>query len=220
MKGGHLPQFLKSLFLIVTALLPIVNPLGNAPIFLALTGDSPPGARLGLAWRIARYSLFLLLGSLIVGTYVLDFFGVSLPIVQIGGGLIVLSAGWTMLKHEDDQRQEIRRGVAPQDAMQKAFYPLTLPLTVGPGSISVAITLGANAPHAGGSRLILALTAALIGSLIVALTVFLSYAFADRLAALLGPTAMNVIVRLSSFLLTCVGLQIMWNGLSTLLHMV
>ena len=212
-------HFLGAVVLIVTALIPIVNPLGSAPIFLALTRDCPAGARFTLAWRIARNSFSLILGSLIIGTYVLAFFGVSLPIVRIGGGLVVLSTGWTMLKSEDNERQEVRRSVDPQEVMLKAFYPLTLPLTVGPGSISVAITLGANAPAPGGGRLALALAAAILGSLILALSVFLCYAFAERVASWLGPSALNVILRLSSFLLTCVGLQIMWNGVSALLQL-
>jgi len=212
-------HLLRGVILIVTALLPIVNPLGSAPIFLALTHGSPPGARLSLSWRITRNCLFLLLGSLIVGTYVLAFFGVSLPIVRIGGGLVVLSTGWGMLRREDDERHEVQRSVNPQDVMRKAFYPLTLPLTVGPGSISVAITLGANAPAPGGGRLALALVAAILGSLILALSVFLSYAFADRVATWLGPSALNVIVRLSSFILICIGLQLIWNGVSALLRL-
>jgi len=103
--------------------------------------------------------------------------------------------------------------------MRDSFYPLTLPLTVDPGSIAIAITLGANAPQPGGGRLALALAAAIVGLVLLALTVFLAYAFANRVEALLGPLAMRVIVRLSSFLLICVGLQIMWNGVSALLHL-
>jgi multiple antibiotic resistance protein len=133
--------------------------------------------------------------------------------------MVVLATGWGMLKREDDERQEVRRIVAPQEVMRKGFYPLTLPLTVGPGCISVAITLGANAPAPGGGRIALALVAVILGSLILALTVFLSYAFADRAANWLGPSALNVIVRLSSLLLTCVGLQLIWNGVSALLHL-
>jgi multiple antibiotic resistance protein len=215
-----LPQFLKTVILIITALFPIVNPIGSAPFFLAMTQDSTAGARRILAWRIARNSFLLLLGSLLIGSYILSFFGVSLPIVQIGGGLMVLSTGWTMLKRDDDdEREQIKRTVTPAEVMRKAFYPLTLPLTVGPGSISVAITLGANAPHPGGGRLALALAAVIAGTVVLALSVFLSYAFAGRVSTLLGPSAMGVMQRLSAFLLACIGLQIMWNGVHALLHL-
>ena len=97
-----------------------------------------------------------------------------------------------------------------------AFYPLTLPLTVGPGSISVAITLGANEPHMD-HQILLSIIGAVIGSLVISASVYLCYAFADGLARALGSTAMSVIMRLSSFLLVCIGVQIIWNGVSALL---
>jgi multiple antibiotic resistance protein len=136
----------------------------------------------------------------------------------MGGGLVVLSSGWTMFKPDEVEHEEIRHGVAPQDVGRKAFCPLTLPLTVGPGSGSVAITLGANAPRPGRGHLAMALVAAIIGSLTMSIAMFLSNGFADRIAALLGPAARSVILRLSSFLLACIGLQIRWNGISDLLN--
>ena len=109
-----------------------------------------------------------------------------------------------------------RRTVTCADALSQAFYPLTLPLTVGPGSISVAITLGANSPQHWGPNLLVILAAA-IGSVFVALTIYLSYAYADRLASKIGPTGTNVILKLTAFLLVCIGVQIFWNGASKLL---
>jgi multiple antibiotic resistance protein len=207
----------KDLFLILSALFPIVDPLGGSPIFLAMTKRYSPSTRKALAWRIAFNSLFLLLGSYFIGTYILAFFGISLPVVQVGGGLIVISTGWTLLKQpEEDGHKEAKRAMQPEDPFRQAFYPLTLPLTVGPGSISVAITLGANAAHHRGID-VLAILAAVVGSLLLAVSIFLCFAFADRLARLLGPTAMTVIVQLTSFLLVCIGVQILWNGASALL---
>jgi multiple antibiotic resistance protein len=208
----------KTTILIISALFPIVNPLGGSPIFLALTQDySTPDRRL-LAQRIALNSFILLVASLLVGVHILAFFGISLPVVQVGGGLIVISTGWAMLKQKDeDDRGRAHRDMDRQDIFQHAFYPLTLPLTVGPGSISVAITLGANAPRHLGPNF-LGIIAALTGSAVIALSIFLCYGFADRLAMLLGPTGMSVIMRLSSFLLVCIGVQIFWNGASVLVN--
>jgi multiple antibiotic resistance protein len=107
----------------------------------------------------------------------------------------------------------------PRDPLRHAFYPLTLPLTVGPGSISVAITLGANATEHQGVNL-LAILAAIVGSVLLAVSIFLCYGFADRLARILGTTGMTVIMQLSSFLLVCIGVQILWNGASALLSSV
>lgn len=207
----------KSILLIVSALFPIVNPIGGSPVFLSLTGDYTAPARRLLAWRITLNSFILIVASYLVGTHILAFFGISIPVVQVGGGLIVTSNGWAMLKQKDpDERGQIQKNMNPADILRRAFYPLTLPLTVGPGSISAAITLGANAPHHLGGN-ILAITAAVIGAAIVSATIYICYGFADRLAAVLGPTGMNVILRLSSFLLVCIGVQIFWNGASTLI---
>ncbi len=214
----------KNLLLFLSALFPIVDPLGGSPIFLALTREYSQSARKTLSWRIAMNSLFLLVGSYLIGSHILAFFGISLPVVQVGGGLIVISTGWTLLKQRydddrDDDRKEVKGKMQPRDPLRHAFYPLTLPLTVGPGSISVAITLGANATEHHGVNF-LAILAAIVGSVLLAVSIFLCYAFADRLARILGTTGMTVIMQLSSFLLVCIGVQILWNGASALLSSV
>ena len=206
----------KSIFLIVSALFPIVNPLGGAPIFLSLTNYYSTEQRKILSRRIAINSLLLLLGSFFIGTHILAFFGISIPVVQVGGGLVVMSAGWKMLNQNDDNesRQEVHHNVDIRDLFSKAFFPLTLPLTVGPGSISIAITLGANEPK---EYIVLSIIGAVIGMVLIAISVYLCYGFADRLATVLGTTGMTIIMRLSSFLLVCIGFQILWNGFSALL---
>jgi multiple antibiotic resistance protein len=207
----------KSLFLILSALFPIVDPLGGSPIFLAMTREYSAGTRKALSWRIATNSFFLLVGSYFIGTHILSFFGISLPVVQVGGGLIVISTGWTLLKQGNPNSQKkVKESIEPEDPFHNAFYPLTLPLTVGPGSISVAITLGANTPHHHGLNL-LSILAAIVGCVLLAFSIFLCYGFADRLGRILGETGMTVIMQLTSFLLVCIGVQILWNGASALL---
>jgi multiple antibiotic resistance protein len=210
---------LKSTLLIISALFPIVNPLGSAPFFLSMTRDYSDEDRKLLSTRIAINGFFLLIASYLTGTHILSFFGISIPVVQVGGGLVLASTGWAMLKqksNEDETKEGVNRTVDRQHLFEKAFYPLTLPLTVGPGSISVAITLGANEPHTD-HLILLSIIGAIIGSLVISASVYLCYAFADELARALGSTAMSVIMRLSSFLLVCIGVQIIWNGVSALL---
>lgn len=210
----------KNLLLIVTALFPIVDPLGGSPFFLSMTNEYPPEARRALSWRIALNSFVLLVASYFVGTYILTFFGISLPIVQVGGGIVLVAMGWAMLMQRDEGCDAgNRKQIHPQEVVRQAFYPLTLPLTVGPGSISVAITLGANAAHSHGLRPLMIL-AALLGPALIALSIFLCYGFADRLARVLGQTGMSVMIKLSSFLLVCIGAQIVWNGIKALLESV
>jgi multiple antibiotic resistance protein len=210
----------KNLLLILSAIFPIVDPIGGSPFFLALTGDYGTEARKTLSWRIAVDSFVLLVGSYFVGTYILAFFGISLPVVQVGGGMILVAMGWaTLMENEEACDKGARRTVDPRDVYHRAFYPLTLPLTVGPGSISVAITLGANAARRHALHPLTILTS-LVGFALIALSIFLCYGFADRLARTLGRTAMTVITKLSSFLLVCIGVQIGWNGIKELLESV
>ena len=130
--------------------------------------------------------------------------------------MIVISTGWAILKLKTDEEHRVkRRNVRRQDPFGRAFYPLTMPLTVGSGSISVAVTLGANALRHGLN--LLAILVALLGSALIAVSIFLYYGFAARLARILGATAMTVITQLASFLLVCIGVQILWNGVSALL---
>src|SRR5579885_2954263 len=137
----------KYTFLVVGALFPIVNPIGNTPIFLSLTRGLSGHGRAALARMIALNGLILILTSIFIGTHILAFFGISLPVVQVGGGLIVISTGWALLRQPNDpgQERDSARECKESDYARQAFYPLTLPLTVGPGSISVAIAVGANA---------------------------------------------------------------------------
>ena len=214
-------ELVKYTLLIVGALFPIVNPIGNTPIFLSLTHGLSSRGRAVLARMIAFNGLVLILASIFIGTHILSFFGISLPVVQVGGGLVVISTGWTLLRQPNDDGKGDKRARECDEATysRQAFYPLTLPLTVGPGSISVAITLGANRPE-GVQWTWPLITGMVLGSLLIAASIYLSYRFAERIGRTLGESGMNVVIRLSSFILLCIGVQILWNGLSTLLHSV
>ena len=211
-----LADAVKVFLLTISALFPIVDPLTGSPLFLALTAHYSSETRWALSWRVALDSLLLMVGSYFIGAHVLNFFGVSLPVVQVAGGLVVVSVGWGMLMtSEERQPDRDKSDVAAQDVFGRAFYPLTLPLTVGPGSISVAVTLGANATHRYGFHLS-TVVAAVVAMVLIAVSIVLCYGFADRLARVVGKTGMTVIVRLASFLLVCIGVQILWNGISAL----
>src|SRR5262249_58821784 len=172
---------------------PIVNPLGGSPVFLALASDYPRDLRFVLARKVAVNSFILMVASFLVGTHILRFFGISIPVIQVGGGLIVVANGWALLtrKDEPDRSGPSLRNVNPTDIFRSAFYPLTMPLTVGPGSISVAITLGANEQR--GVANLLLILAAVVGCALIAASIFLCYGFADRLAPALGASAMGIL---------------------------
>ena len=219
MMHGALSDLVKNTLLVVGALFPIVNPIGNTPIFLSLTRGLSAQGRTRLARMIAVNGLLLILVSIFIGTHILAFFGISLPVVQVGGGLIVISTGWNLLRQSNDDGDS--KGAEPEckeaDYSRQAFYPLTLPLTVGPGSISTAIAVGASRTEGSEWRWSL-IVGMLLGSVLISASIYLSYRFAERIARTLGESAMDVIIRLSSFILVCIGVQILWNGASALLR--
>jgi multiple antibiotic resistance protein len=201
--------------LVYVGLFPIVNPIGGAPIFLGLTRHCADEERNALALRVTRNCFLLLLGSLLFGSYVLEFFGITLPVVRIAGGLVVTATGWNLLQAGDvDDDGSAHKPVKPTDA----FYPLTMPITVGPGSIAVAIALGSERPHVDLTHLALLGGAAVAGLIAIAVTIYVCYRFAEGTVGALGEDGTDVLVRLSAFILLCIGIEIVWHGYSALIR--
>jgi len=205
---------LEAILVTVAALLPIVNPIGSAPIFLLHSAYLPLAARRQLAWVVARNAFLLLVAAMLAGSHLLAFFGISIPIVRVAGGLVLLATGWRLL-HAGDDPDAPPPTMAEEwqgEAAKRGFYPLTFPLTVGPGSISVAITLGAGAALDRPAGLV-RVGAGIIGAAIIAVAINVCYRFATRLSTVLGETGTNVFLRLSAFILLCVGVGIFWSGI-------
>ncbi len=213
---------LSNAFLLVfIGLFPVVNPLGAAPIFLSLTSDCTPQQRTRLARLVAFNSFWLLVGSTLFGSMILEFFGLSIPVVRVAGGLLVTAMGWKLLSQGGGagggSGHEELHEAGDAGAANDSFYPLTLPLTVGPGAISVALTIGSHHPRdTFGAHAMLLAGAALLGLLAIALTIYGCYRFAGPLVRYLGEAGVNVLVRLSAFILVCIGIQIGWGGVSAL----
>jgi multiple antibiotic resistance protein len=216
---GELKSDILGAFLLVYAgLFPVVNPLGAAPIFLSMTSGSSEKRRSRLALDVALNSFFLLLGAMLCGSYVLSFFGITIPAVRVAGGVLVAGMGWNLLSERGDAKTKSAPQVDPQRAKGDGFYPLTLPLTVGPGAISVALTIGAH--HASSPFTVhtaLLIGFALLGLLALVLTIYLAYRFAAPLVEYLGEAGVNALVKLSAFILVCIGVQIAWGGLAELI---
>jgi multiple antibiotic resistance protein len=199
------------------ALFSIVNPVGAALIFHQVTsGRSRPESR-RLAGRVAGYSAIVLLASLWLGGYVLNFFGVSLSALRIAGGLVVAIRAWDLLMQPAAHEERKATMAAPVQESDEdddvAFFPLTIPLTTGPGTIAVAIALSSQRPSSGIGTLAffggMSLAAAL-----VALMIWVCFRWSDMVVALLGPGGARVLSRLVAFLLLCVGVQIIVTGVT------
>jgi multiple antibiotic resistance protein len=209
-------EFLHSLALVPLTLLPIMNPLSGAPVFSMTVGNNPVAAH-QLARQVAINCWFVLVGSMLVGTYVLSLFGISLPIVRIGGGLLVAASGWRMLnRNDDDEVHEAVKRTQPDswthaEIMRRSFFPLTFPLTTGPGSIAAAIAIGAGWPR----QLELYVSGAFVAVLGATVTVGVVYLVNRNAAALmfkLGEVGTLVMTRLMAFILLCIGIEIIWTG--------
>lgn len=217
--GAHTVNGVASAFLLTFAgLFPIVNPIEAAPFFLGLTASLPSAERRVLARKAAVNGFLLLLGSMALGPWLLEFFGIELPVVRIAGGLVVAALGWKLLTQEqwsDHSGAGLQGGTGSKVG---SFYPLTMPLTVGPGSMSVAITIGSRKPAGVPrfSQLAEHASGAVLGVLGIAVTIYLAYRFAGKIGRLLGETGLEVMVRLSAFILMCIGIEIIWNGYSAL----
>jgi multiple antibiotic resistance protein len=214
--SSQIKDIVEGILVVASALFPIVNPLGSAPIFLAMTSDLSVADRRRLSMQVTINCFILMLASVYVGVYVLDFFDLSVHVVQVAGGLLLSTIGWGML-NQRQSADEVTAAAAldTQSASARAFYPLTLPITVGPGSISVAITIGANHTqytHSAGVNWFVPL----LGVALVALSILVSYRYADTVLRWLGDTGTIVFVRLSAFIVLCLGVQITWNGATAL----
>lgn len=210
--------------LFFSALLPLVNPLGTALLFVGIVGEVPIHIYRQLAWRIAINVFVFFMIVQLIGSAILNFFGISLSIVEVSGGLVIAAMGWSLLNQQEVQLRKDEVAVAASEEelstglLAKAFYPLTFPLTVGPGSIVVTLTLAAKATQSTTADSLLAHAGIVAGALIMSVLVYICYANAPRITRAIQPATAHGILRVVAFFLLCIGVQITWNGLSNLLH--
>jgi multiple antibiotic resistance protein len=211
----YLTAFFKGLVLVPVTLLPIINPLSTAPVFAGTVGANRALAA-PLARQVAINSWFVLVVSMLIGTYVLELFGISLPVVRIGGGLLVAATGWRMLSRTDDDdvhaaALEEASTLSDTEIVRQSFFPITFPLTTGPGTIAASIALGAQIPSRPVAYVLGVLVAA-VGSAIVSLVLYLVFRNSAAVLRWLGDIGTLVMMRLMAFILLCIGIQIMWTG--------
>jgi multiple antibiotic resistance protein len=206
-----------------SALLPIINPVGSALIFLGLVGDVPPPLFRSLARRIAINNIIFLAIIELIGSLILRFFGISLPIIQLAGGLVITSIGWSLLNQKDaegttqSKQEEAEACDDKTKALEgKSFYPFTFPITSGPGTLVVTLTLSAHATRTTLLDYSLSHGGVFLAIVVISILCYFCYAYAPRLTRAISPGTVHGILRVMAFIVLSIGVQIMWNGFTAL----
>jgi multiple antibiotic resistance protein len=209
---------LAAFLLAFPALFSIVNPIGGALIFLEVTAARTLAERASLARRVGLYSTLIMLGALWGGSFILRFFGITLGALRIAGGIAVALNAWSLLsapeRHEERKQKQAEPAAASVEEI--AFFPLTMPFTTGPGTIAVAITLGGERPH-GAINALWYLGGVSLAVLTLAVVIWFAYNSAGYLMRLLGTNGARILMRMTAFLLLCIGIQIIISGVAEVL---
>lgn len=192
---------------------PVLNTIGGAMFFLALTKGVDTSTRSRMANRIAIYSVIVLFVSMYAGNLILNFFGISIATLRVAGGIVLFGAGWQALNapSQDDDSQPTARPKSPLALSSMAFYPFTLPLTTGPGAISVAVAIGATPTKNIGD-----IVGCILGVLLSGLSIWVCYHYCDRINKRVGAAGGDALARIFAFILICLGVTIFWAGFSEL----
>jgi multiple antibiotic resistance protein len=213
-----------SFLLAFTALLPLINPIGSALIFLGLVGDESVEVYRQLARKISVATVLFLIIIEFLGSLLLSFFGISLPVVQVTGGVVIAATAWSLL-FENDARENTRKKHAEigdsgseddSDLAGKIFYPFTFPITAGPGTLVVMLTLSARVSNKGLTETTAGHAGIVLATAVLCTAVYFCYAYAPKLIKAISPSTVHGILRVIAFILMCIGVQIAWNGISML----
>jgi multiple antibiotic resistance protein len=223
MHARILPQIIRMVdfFTIAfSALFPLLNPFGSAMLFLGLAGPADAIVYRRLARRIAIYTVLFLMFVDLAGALVLTFFGISLPVIQVAGGLVLASMGWNLLNQPDAPATEQASGHSSslEELDAKAFYPFTFPLTAGPGSVVVTLTLAAHAEQATSIDSIVSQLGLFLAMVVLCVMIYFAYGYAPAVARKISPQTIHGILRIISFILLAIGVQIFWRGAEVLLR--
>jgi multiple antibiotic resistance protein len=198
-----LPRSAAATFL---ALFPIVDPFGGVPIFFTMTANWTERDRSHTAFKTGLWVFIILVTFLFFGRFVLYFFGISLPVLKIAGGLIVANTAWGMVtstarisaaeSHEAESKEDI------------SLTPLAMPLMSGPGAIGVVMGLAAHVDNAAGYF------GMVLGVAGIAVSVALFFWLGGPLVRRLGPGAVGAINKIFGFLILAIAVQLVWDGVS------
>src|SRR6266567_301445 len=204
---GHLLRTLPdSAVATFLALFPIVDPFGGIPVFFTMTSTWSEHDRRRTAFKTGLWVFVILVTFLFFGRFVLLFFGISLPVIKIAGGLIVANTAWGMVtSHARITPEESQEAEDKEDI---SLTPLAMPLMSGPGAIGVVMALAAHVDNGA------AYLGIVIGIAAIALSVTLFFLLGGPLVRRLGPSAVGAINKIFGFLILAIAVQLVWNGIS------
>jgi len=215
---------LNSFLIAFSALLPLINPVGSALVFFGLIGNAPETVYRHLARRIAINNIIFLAIIELLGVTILKFFGISLPIVQFSGGMVLAAMGWSVLNERDaratsrKKQEETDQNPPEHDFEEKVFYPFTFPITSGPGALVALITVTAHNSSHTLTRNVLSHVGVFLAIVVLSLLVYFCYRYAPKITGVIPPGTAHGILRIVAFILFCIGVQISWNGLDALIR--
>jgi multiple antibiotic resistance protein len=215
--------FLHSLFVGIIALFPVVNPIGSAFIISPYFTDLDRSEKKKAVGKIAFYAFSICTVSLFAGHWILELFGISIPIIQLAGGIMICKIGWEFLTSDKkDGNNATDKGEAAkhsgyEDIQGKLFYPITFPITAGAGTISVLFTLSADSAMASRKDYYIDTGAILLSIVFMCILIYIFYLNTKTMIHYLGANGEVIFNRIIAFLIFCVGLQIAVTGIKSLI---
>jgi len=209
-------------FIGFVALFPVVNPLGTAFILSPYFSDLSRKERINAVMRVTFYSFMICIVTLFIGHWILELFGLSIPIIQLAGGIMICKIGWEFLSSDEKEapaksNEKTEQLEKIKQVENKLFYPITFPITAGAGTIAVLFTLSAQSADKDLSIYLVNIGAIVVSIIGICLLIFLFYLNTNRLISYIGTHNEVIINRIMAFLIFCVGLQIAAGGITHLI---
>lgn len=215
----QLHHFVHLLFIGLVALFPVVNPIGSALIINPYLSHLSAGQRTSAVNKITLYAFFICIVSLFIGHWILALFGISIPVIQLAGGILICKMGWESLsaRSTDDPDKQVNENTETGAAISdKLFYPLTFPITTGAGTISVLFTLSAHSADNNWQNYLVNTSAILLAIILMCVLVYVCYGNTQRLVKRLGANGQTIANRIFAFLIFCVGIDIAVSGIKAI----
>lgn len=216
----QLHSFLHLLFIGIIALFPVVNPIGSALIINPYLARLSDAEKKNAITKITLYAFLICIISLFTGHWILDLFGISIPVIQIAGGILICKMGWESLSSDKQQNNKDRitseEEINNVDIFDKLFYPLTFPITTGAGTMSVLFTLSAHTADTNWENYLVKIFAIILAIIIMCILVFFFYSNTKKIMSKLGTNGENIANKIFAFLIFCVGLDIAIAGIKTI----